>query len=115
MSVRSASARATAALPLLPRITLRRAVRSPGDLFPAVPDAGVPVLYGSGGTSVLDDTVYLFACSSVAQLHHPPLVRTPCVRVGPRSADGRQVVVSYSRPLGNFRGEVRLVRITLGR
>ena len=30
-----------------------------------------------------------------------------------RSADGRQVVVSYARPLGSFRGEVRLARITL--
>lgn len=30
-----------------------------------------------------------------------------------RSADGRQIVVSYSRPLGNFRGEVRLTRISL--
>jgi hypothetical protein len=28
------------------------------------------------------------------------------------SADGRQVVISYSRPLGSFRGEVRLSRIT---
>lgn len=29
------------------------------------------------------------------------------------SADGREVVISYSRPLGSFRGEVRLARITL--
>ncbi len=36
-------------------------------------------------------------------LEHPAL----------RSADGRQVVISYSRPLGNFRGEVRLIRVTL--
>lgn len=28
------------------------------------------------------------------------------------SADGREVVISYSRPLGSFRGEVRLARIT---
>lgn len=28
------------------------------------------------------------------------------------SADGREVVISYSRPLGAFRGEVRLARIT---
>jgi hypothetical protein len=29
------------------------------------------------------------------------------------SADGKQIVISYARPLGNFRGEVRLARITL--
>ncbi len=191
------------------------AVRSPADLFPSVADAGVPVLYGSGGASVLDDTVYLFACGSVGFLNQGCRVaRAPRARAGERaayeffdgarwvadieraavvieqigggvsisrnphlgcylavtggtlhssvilrssehlesgwgrassgvtieatadggvlpapegydylfhehpalrSADGRQIVVSYSRPLGNFRGEVRLVRITLGR
>jgi len=30
-----------------------------------------------------------------------------------RSADGRQIVVSYARPMGPFLGEVRLARITL--
>ena len=30
-----------------------------------------------------------------------------------RSEDGTQIVISYSRPLGAFRGEVRLARITL--
>jgi len=29
------------------------------------------------------------------------------------SSDGREIVISYSRPLGNFRGEVHLARITL--
>jgi hypothetical protein len=29
------------------------------------------------------------------------------------SADGREIVISYARPLGSFRGEVRLARITL--
>jgi hypothetical protein len=29
------------------------------------------------------------------------------------SADGRSIVISYSRPMGNFVGEVRLVRVTL--
>jgi hypothetical protein len=29
------------------------------------------------------------------------------------SADGHQIVISYSRPLGSFRGEVRLARISL--
>lgn len=29
------------------------------------------------------------------------------------SADGREVVISYARPLGSFRGEVHLARITL--
>jgi hypothetical protein len=53
--------------------------------------AGGPVL-----PAAADAYDYLF-------LEHPAL----------RSADGRQIVVSYSRPLGNFRGEVRLVRITL--
>jgi hypothetical protein len=46
--------------------------------------------------AVMGEYDYLF-------LEHPAL----------RSADGRQIVVSYSRPLGNFRGEVRLARITL--
>lgn len=191
------------------------AVRSPGDLFPGAADASVPVLYGSGGASVLGDTVYLFACGNVGFLNQGCRVaRAPRARAGERaayeffdgarwvadisraavvieqvgggvsvslnphlgcylavtggtlhssiilrtserlesgwgraqsgvtieatadggvlpapegydylflehpalrSADGRQVVVSYSRPLGNFRGEVRLVRITLGR
>lgn len=191
-----------------------RATRDPADLFPAVADAGVPVLYGSGGASVLGDTVYLFACSTVGFLNQGcRLARAPRARTGERaayeffdgaawvpeiaraavvleqvgggvsvslnphlgcylavtggtlrsaltlrqsprlesgwgrveggvtveatadggvlppaegydylflehpalrSADGRQVVVSYSRPLGNFRGEVRLVRVTLG-
>ncbi|MDP3275356.1 MAG: hypothetical protein Q8Q09_09195 [Deltaproteobacteria bacterium] len=30
-----------------------------------------------------------------------------------RSDDGRTIVLSYARPLGNFQGEVRLVRVTL--
>ncbi len=191
------------------------AVRSPADLFPGAADAGVPVLYGSGGASVLDDAVYLFACGTVGFLNQGCRVaRAPRARAGERaayeffdgerwvadltraavvieqvgggvsvslnphlgcylavtggtlhsslilrtsdrleggwgraqagvtieasadggvlpapdgydylflehpalrSADGRQVVVSYSRPLGNFRGEVRLARVTLGR
>ncbi len=36
-------------------------------------------------------------------LEHPAL----------RSPDGRTIVLSYSRPLGNFRGEVRLLRVVL--
>ena len=31
-----------------------------------------------------------------------------------RSADGRRIVLSYSRPTGPFRGDVRLLRVTLG-
>ena len=60
-----------------------------GVTIAATPDGGVL-------PAVEDGFDYLFQ-------EHPAL----------RSADGRQVVVSYSRPLGNFRGEVRLARITL--
>ncbi|MEI8254454.1 MAG: hypothetical protein WCJ30_02155 [Deltaproteobacteria bacterium] len=36
----------------------------------------------------------------------------PQEHVALRAADARSIVVSYARPLGNFRGEVRLARIT---
>ena len=61
--------------------------------------SGVTLAATPGGAvlpAVADSYDYLF-------LEHPAL----------RSADGRQIVVSYARPLGNFRGEVRLARITL--
>ena len=61
--------------------------------------AGVTIDAAPGGPvlpAVAGEYDYLF-------LEHPAL----------RSADGRQVVVSYARPLGNFRGEVRLARVTL--
>jgi hypothetical protein len=61
--------------------------------------SGVSLRAAAGGPvlpAVSDAYDYLFQ-------EHPAL----------RSADGRQIVVSYARPLGNFRGEVRLVRITL--
>lgn len=190
------------------------ATRAARDLFPGAADAGVPMLYGSGGVSVLDDRAYFFACATVGFLNQGCRVaRVPVARAddraafefydgaawsrdiaraavvieqvgagltitrnpylgcylavsgallrsaftlrtsdrleggwgrvedgvvvdaGPdagvlpavdreydylfvehpalRSADGRQIVVSYARPLGNFRGEVRLARVTL--
>jgi hypothetical protein len=36
----------------------------------------------------------------------------PQEHIALRSADARSIVISYARPLGNFRGEVRLARIT---
>ncbi|MBX7097377.1 MAG: DUF4185 domain-containing protein [Myxococcaceae bacterium] len=189
------------------------AVRNPADLFSReVPDGGAPrSLMGSGGISVVNGEVYLFACDpsgflnfacrvgrapvasadqasayrfydgrewsadparavpvidrvSVVSLSYNPYLRRylaigqrvltdtailrvadrpegpwmePGVEISPsdggvlapgdpqatnyltlehvalRSADARQVVVSYARPMGAFRGEVRLARITL--